>query len=104
MRSVTRSIPPILGAFLMAVVSGAAFADPAPAPVTTTAGPSSATTVTPAVVVANPDDKVICKTEVPTGSRFGKRVCMKKADWDLQTQIARHNMDFRPPSTTSGGH
>jgi len=103
MRSVTKSIPPILGILLMAVASGAARADPAPPPVATTAAASSPTTVAPATVVANPDDKVICKTEVPTGSRFGHRVCMKKSDWDFQTQDARHKMDFRPPTPTSGG-
>lgn len=104
MRSVTGSILSILGVFLMAGASGAARADPTAPPVTAPAAPSSPTTVGPAPAAANPEDKVICKTEVPTGSRFGHRVCMRKTDWDLQTQDARHKLDFAPPSATSGGH
>jgi hypothetical protein len=99
---VTRSVAPILGVFLMAVASGAVRADPTP-PATTTAASSSPNRVAPATVVANSDDKVICKTEVPTGTHFGHRVCMRKSDWDFQTQDARHKMDFRPPSVSSGG-
>jgi hypothetical protein len=101
MRSVTTTVSPMLGVFLMAMAVGVARADPPPA---VASAPSAGTAVSPVTVKANPEDKVICKTEVPTGSRLGgHRTCMRKSDWDAQTQDARHKMDFRPPTATAGG-
>ncbi len=34
-----------------------------------------------ATASANPQDRVICKREAITGSRFEKRICMTKAEW-----------------------
>ncbi len=50
-------------------------------------------TVSPVSVNAPPKpdavadaDKVICRNEPLTGSRFNKRVCMTRAGWDEQQQ------------------
>jgi hypothetical protein len=42
---------------------------------------------------ANDDDKVICKTEEVTGSRFPKRLCDTKAGWDAKARAARDYLD-----------
>ncbi len=59
----------------------------------TPAASQSATPVAPATVNGsksvgsdNDPDKVICKTEQLTGSRFNKRICMSRANWDEQTK------------------
>jgi hypothetical protein len=33
-------------------------------------------------------DRVICKNQPVTGSRFIKRICMRRADWDEQVRRA----------------
>ena len=77
--------------------AGAVLADP-PAPPANPPAQAS-TTVSPAVSNAQPD-KVVCKYEVPTGSRLGgHKTCMKKSDWDLQ---ARQNADMMAHRTGSG--
>lgn len=78
----------------------AAQTDPAAAtpPVT-----SQATTVAPATFKASPEDKVVCKTEIPTGSRLGgQKVCMKKSDWAAQAQDVRRQRQFAPPAGIAG--
>jgi Flp pilus assembly protein CpaB len=79
-----------MAAALLIAGQGAALADTKPA----------ATQATPAATAkapANPDDKVICKYQVPTGSRLGgHRVCMTKAQWTAQANSARDAMTFRP--------
>ncbi len=55
--------------------------------------------------VRNDPDKVICKKEQITGSRFEKRVCMTRSGWDDQ---ARHVEEFERrlgenPTSMGGG-
>ena len=91
------------GAGLVALaLARAAAADPAsPAPTAATA----ASTVAPATVEPDPDEKVVCKYQAPVGSRLGgKRVCMTKADWKAQEMDSRRQRDFAPPAGISGGH
>ncbi len=87
------------GAGLVALaLTQAAAADPAPPP-------TAATTVAPATVKANPDEKVVCKYQTPAGSRLGgKRVCMTQADWKAQELDARRQRDSAPPAGISGAH
>jgi hypothetical protein len=78
-----------------ASASAVARTDPAAA---TPPSAAQASTEAPATVKANPEDKVICKTQTPSGSRLGaKRVCMKKSDWEAQSQTAGDQLRFRPP-------
>ncbi len=69
------------------------------------------TSVAPATVTAskadeaNDPDKVICKKEEITGSRFTKRVCMTRSAWDDQ-QRRTEDFERRLGETTtahSGG-
>jgi hypothetical protein len=78
------------------VAATAAMADPqtqatatvAPAAPAATAG--AGTTVSPAVVKPDPQEKVICKREEETGSRLGsQKICMTKAQWDQQANSAQ---------------
>ena len=72
MRSATRFILPISGAFLMAVAFGGAHADPAPPagpPAAAQSGANHRGARRPSL--QNPQDKVICRMEIPTGSRLG---------------------------------
>lgn len=62
-----------------------------------------ATAVAPATVKASPEDKVVCQTEIPTGSRLGgQKVCMKKSDWTAQAQDVRRQRQFAPPAGIAG--
>ncbi|MGH7023522.1 MAG: hypothetical protein ACREEB_08025 [Caulobacteraceae bacterium] len=79
----------LLATSTSALASGPPVAQPAP----------TATTTASAAVKFNPEDKVVCKYEVPSGSRLGgHRVCMKKSDWEAQALAARNARDFAPPS------
>ena len=72
-----------------------------------------ATEVKPAVVTgqkaddANADlDKVVCKTQPLTGSRFTKRVCMTKMQWgeqERQTEILERRLNQTATPTGGGG-
>jgi hypothetical protein len=74
-----------------------------PTLITVTPPEKAATTVAPAIAQASPEDKMVCKTETPTGSRLGgHRVCMKKSDWQAQAQDARRQRDFAPPAGIAG--
>jgi hypothetical protein len=81
--------PVIVGAALALLALDAAPADT-----------STPTTVKPAVVTAAQDkddpladlDKVTCRKEAITGSRFVKRTCMTKAQWNEQD---RETEDFK---------
>jgi len=99
----TRATQFLLSGVLMVAAPGAALADPPAAPASptpvasTTAGvaPTAADGV-PAIAKPNPGDKVICKYEVPTGSRLGgHKTCMKKSDWDAQAANAQTVMSQR---------
>ena len=79
------------------------------------AGPattSESTTVKPAVVegasskttAADDPDRVICKNEALTGSRFSKRVCMTHAAWDeQQKQVEVLERRINQTATPTGG-
>lgn len=85
----------MLGALLSAGSAAGATDPSAPA----------ATTVAPVVARANPQDKMVCKAQVETGTRLGgHKVCMKKADWDAQAADARRQRDFAPPAGIAGAH
>jgi hypothetical protein len=89
---------PMCAASLLIATSAIAATDPAPAP-------APSTTVAPAIVRAPPEDKVVCKTEVATGSRLGgQKICMKKSDWAAQAADARRQRDFGPPAGIAGAH
>jgi hypothetical protein len=91
-----------LAALLSICLSGAAVAanDPAAAPA------APATDVAPLKVAPpKPEDKVICKYVEETGSRLGgKRVCMKRSDWQAQSQQAQDQRNFAPPAGIGGSH
>lgn len=81
---------------------------------TTPAATDSPTTVKPAVVqgskannnAADDPDKVICKNEALTGSRFTKRVCMTRAGWDQQqkqVEILERRLNQTATPTGGGG-
>ena len=91
------------------VIVGAALAllafDAAPAT-------SQPTTVSPAVVQGTasgaPDDpdKVICRKEALTGSRFEKRVCMTREAWDrqeAQVEVLERRINQSPTAMGGGG-
>jgi hypothetical protein len=72
-----------------------------------------ATTVKPAVVTATAKDdpladmdKVICRKEQITGSRFMKRTCMTKAQWgeqERETADFERRLGEHPNAPMSGG-
>lgn len=46
----------------------------------------------------DPEDKIICKTEVPTGSRLGgKTTCMKRREWEQMAADARDQQNHANP-------
>ncbi len=73
-------------------------------------GISQPTTVKPAVVqgaksdAQQDPDKMICKSEELTGSRFSKRVCMTRSDWDERTkQVEVFERRLNQTATPTGG-
>lgn len=79
------------------IIGGAAMAACATAPSTTPAADAPAATATKtaegdvqAVEVAFDDPhREICKRTRVIGSKFNKRVCKTKAEWDLEEEISR---------------
>ncbi len=76
------------------------------------AAPANAqpTTVAPATVQADKadadPDKMICHKEEITGSRFAKRVCMTKSQWDEQqrrTEEFERRLNETTQSHAGGG-
>lgn len=45
---------------------------------------------------ADPNEKIICKTEGTVGSRIRDRVCKTRAEWELSRTKAREAMDSMP--------
>ncbi|HXV01765.1 MAG TPA: hypothetical protein VG166_14825 [Caulobacteraceae bacterium] len=89
----TKTAVAALAAVLLLSASGAVVAATDSAPATT---PAQQAQVSPAKAAA--EDKVICRSDTPTGSRLGaKKTCMKKSDWDKQAAAAREMMLHRPP-------
>ncbi len=55
---------------------------------------------------ADDQDKVICKRQVITGSRFEKRVCMTRAEWGEQarkTEEFERRLNQNPNGVATGG-
>jgi hypothetical protein len=93
----------LCGAFLIGAATSALAANDPIVAAPSVAAAAQSTTVAPATVKPKSEDKVICRTEVATGSRLGgARTCMKKSDWDAQSQAARHQRDFAPPAGATG--
>lgn len=73
---------------------------------------SQPTTVSPAVVAgqkvddSQDPDKVICKNQALTGSRFTKRVCMTREEWTRQqeqTEVLERRINQAPTAMGGGG-
>jgi uncharacterized protein (DUF2147 family) len=62
---------------------------------TTPAAATAATTATPApAAAAKPEkEKVVCKTEVVTGSLFPKKTCRSVAEFSREQQEQRQNLE-----------
>ena len=74
----------LAAALLEAQPAGAVNSPPPPLP-------AAAAPATPGAKVAiNEDDKVVCKSEQVTGSRFSHRVCHTKSEW---VQIEKDSRD-----------
>jgi len=101
MSRVFGSFAPAAGAFLLTAAStlalaGSSVATPIAAPAATAAAITAAT-----AAKANPQDKMICKSQTPIGSRLrGHKVCLKKSDWEAQSREAQDTMDQRVGSPT----
>ena len=88
-----------------AATASMSLADPVPAtaPPATQATALPATTVAPATVNASPEDKIVCKYEVPIGSRLGgHKVCQKKSEWEAQSLEDRNKREFGHPAGIAG--
>jgi invasion protein IalB len=78
-------------------------AQPAAATAAPSATPASAPAATPAKA-ADDDDKVICKSQKVTGSRFSTRICHTKHEWaqiekDSRDELMdQQSQSFRNPS------
>lgn len=70
---------------LLAVLAVLAAAAPEAAPTTTVQPPP------PAAAKANKEDKV-CKIEQVTGSRFPKKVCYSKADYEERRRLDQDHL------------
>jgi hypothetical protein len=67
--------------FLLLIVAATLQASPAPAPAKPPAAPDGAVKVA-AAPVADPAKDFICKTEEVTGTRFTKKVCRRKDEFE----------------------
>lgn len=67
------------------------------------AGPAQADEA-PAAKAKDDADKVVCKKEVVPNSRFTKRTCMTKAEWEQRTETAMRALrDVQNRTQTYGG-
>jgi hypothetical protein len=98
---------------IFAVALSVMAVDTAPVPT-----PASATSQTPSAGPASPQpgspapdpNKVLCRAQVITGSRFMKRICMSRADWaeydrrqeQETTYLKRKTDDMAGLPTTAG--
>jgi cytochrome c5 len=78
-------------------------AQPAAATVAPSTTPASAAAATPAKAVDD-EDKVVCKSQQVTGSRFSTRICHTKHEWaqiekDSRDELMdQQSQSFRNPS------
>jgi hypothetical protein len=93
-------------------VVGAALAllslDSAPATASAPTPPAAADSKSDSAKTKPADDmdKVICRREAITGSRFEKRICMTKAEWgeqERQTEDFERRIASQPNAPQSGG-
>ncbi len=82
-------------------------ATPASSTQATTVAPAQVSAPTKAVTNGADDpDRVICHKEAMTGSRFEKRICMTRAQWDeqqRQTADFERRLGEHPNAPMSGG-
>ena len=81
-------------------------ATPASTAPPTTVAPATVTSTKSAANGADDPDRVICHKEAITGSRFEKRVCMTKVQWDeqqRQTEDFERRLGEHPNAPMSGG-
>lgn len=78
----------MIQAIAAAGLAAALFAAPEP-PSSPETQPAAATGQKGDLKAGERREKVICRTEVATGTRFGKRVCMTKADFERRTEESR---------------
>jgi len=88
----------ILAAVMLDAQPAGATAAPSAAPVSAPAATSARATVT------GDDEKVVCKSEQVTGTRFASHVCHTKHEWDQiekdsQDELAnQQSQSYRNPS------
>ena len=78
---------------------------PATTPTAPPPGPAAAASHAKPSEIADLD-KVICKSQPITGSRFVKRVCMTRAEWNEQqrhTEEFERHINQTPNGAASGG-
>lgn len=54
-----------------------------------------------AILSGNDGDRLICNTEVPTGTHMKKKVCITKAEKDRQQELARRVLESHPGNTVN---
>jgi hypothetical protein len=67
---------------------------------------ASAAPSAPAAKPADDPDKVVCREEPVTGSRFTRRICMTKAEWDdheKQSHDLMNHLDQQSGAAGVGG-
>ena len=58
------------------------------APVAVSAGPQEATTKNATAKAADPE-RMVCKRQALTGTRFARKICFSRAEWDAQAEQDR---------------
>jgi hypothetical protein len=81
---VTANCAVLAFAFIASLAAGAAAADPEAT--TSAAAGAPPQTATPPKKHGFDPNTVICKSEVPTGTMFAKKVCLTSAQWDQTRQ------------------
>lgn len=71
----------------MLIAAFVAAAPPTEAPV-----PADAAAKAAADAKAQAEAKFVCRLETPTGSRFAKKICRRKADFEAKTQEDREGL------------
>ena len=86
---------------LLALAMAAAMAD---SPATSSSAPPPSSPAASKPAAADDSTKVICRREEVTGSRFERKVCMTRAQWDEQSQAAqRLEQQLHESAASNGG-
>jgi hypothetical protein len=76
---------------VFALMAATMASDGSAAPQATTVSPPAATSTAPAPKVQDPNDKMVCRTILPTGSRLGgTKVCKTQGEWAEISRNARN--------------